>query len=188
MFFWIDLETTGLNEETCKIIEVACIATQGDFEPLDSINFIVNDAADIKDMLVPPLEMEPQAYELHKRSGLTKLLPDGKTTNGIGISLEQAEEELLAFMYRFEPRAKKSYLAGNSIHFDRKFLNKYMPSITEHLCSRHLDVSAIGLLFANLFAKDAEFREPSEHRALSDLERSIRQLKFYCNLIGFKYE
>lgn len=180
MFFWIDLETTGLDELSCSIIEVACIATTNDFKPIEAFETVVNDfvnASSINPSSVPIFE--PGVKAMHAKSGLLKKLPDGKTSNGSGLSLINAEEELLAFMYRFEPTPKRSYIAGNSVQFDRKFLHKYMPAVSNHLCSRHLDVSAIGLLMKALYGDIAEFKERRLHRSLEDLFRSIRELDFY---------
>lgn len=184
MFFWIDIETTGLDENKCSMLEVACIATTDNLKPIETFETVINDFAKqpISKLALPPV-FEPGVKSMHAKSGLLSKLPNGIDSNGVGLPLLEAEEELLAFMYRFEPRANRSYMAGNSVHFDRKFLNLYMPAVSSHMCHRHLDVSAIGILLTSIYGEAAEFKEPRPHRALQDLFRSIRQLEFYTKFL-----
>ena len=71
-------------------------------------------------------------------------------------------------------------LAGNSIHQDRKFIDREMPKVAERLHYRMLDVSAWKVYFEG--AKHKKFVKPEEHRAMSDIQGSIEELKYY---LGF---
>lgn len=167
VYVWLDLETTGLDEETCQIIEVAAIITTESFEPLEEYQSVINPGTS--------LAYHGAAFGFHKRSGLADEVANG-------IPLHEAEEDLLSLIMRYEPVKKRAYLSGNSVHFDRKFLNKYMPSVIEHLTHRHLDVSSVGVLMRAVFGKEeSEYRAPRPHRALQDLHRSISELKFYLD-------
>jgi len=58
------------------------------------------------------------------------------------ISLENAEQQVLQFVQ--EHTVKKSgILAGNTVHADKKFLDKYMPKFMDHLHYRIVDVSTV---------------------------------------------
>ncbi|CAB1316734.1 unnamed protein product [Coregonus sp. 'balchen'] len=58
------------------------------------------------------------------------------------ISLQQAEYEFLSFIRQHTPPGHCP-LAGNSVHADKKFLDKYMPQFMRHLHYRIIDVSTI---------------------------------------------
>ncbi|KAI2805736.1 Oligoribonuclease, mitochondrial [Blomia tropicalis] len=63
--------------------------------------------------------------------------------------------------------------------YDRKFLNKYCPKFVSNLHYRMVDVSAVKVL-VNMWYKDTSFyNKPTEHRALSDIQQSIDELKYY---------
>jgi oligoribonuclease len=167
VFVWLDLETTGLDVDNCQIIEAAAIITNERFEPLEEYHAVINPGG--------KLSYEEGAYGFHKRSGLVDEVSSGKP-------LRQVEEELLSLIMRYEPHKKRAYLAGNSVHFDRKFLTKFMPQVVNHLTHRHLDVSAVGVLMRAVFGKEeAEYRAPRPHRASDDLHRSLAELQFYLD-------
>lgn len=165
-FVWIDLETTGLDENHCQIIEVASIITDGSLNVLGTYETLVQPEV---------LTFEPGVIGMHKRSGLFD-----RISRGAGKNIKTAEQELMAFITQHEPHKRRAYFAGNSVHFDERFLRRYMPSITPHMCSRHLDVSAVGLAMRARFGKDtAEFKASRPHRAMEDLERALEELRFY---------
>lgn len=168
VFVWLDLETTGLDERHSQIIEVASIITDDQLNVLDKYETIVKPGA---------ITYEPGVIEMHKKSGLFS-----KVSHGAGKSLRVAEQELLAVIKKHEPRKRRAYLAGNTVHFDERFMRRYMPSIPDHLCSRHLDISAVGLAMRMRFGKKiAEFRAPRPHRAMDDLERALEEMQFYMD-------
>lgn len=58
------------------------------------------------------------------------------------MSLQQAEMELVSFVRQHAPRGSCP-LAGNTVHADKKFLDKYMPQFVDHLHYRIVDVSTV---------------------------------------------
>ena len=77
---------------------------------------------------------------------------------------------------------KTIYLAGNSIHQDRKFIEDEMPKLDEILHYRMLDVSAWKVYFENALGK--KFLKPENHRALDDIRGSIEELKWYLKTLS----
>lgn len=75
-------------------------------------------------------------YPSDTKSGLTAAVRASK------ISLSQAEQTFLDFVKEHAP-PKQCPLAGNSVHADKKFLDKYMPQFMDHLHYRIVDVSTI---------------------------------------------
>jgi oligoribonuclease len=166
---WIDLEMTGLDPEKDRILEVAAIATSWDLEPIKTYEGIVKVSSRIikKRMVGEFWEKNPESYQ--------SLV--SQNTNGRPV--KTIEQELLNFLD--ENFGEEVYLAGNSIHQDRKFIDREMPKLAKRLHYRMLDVSAWKIYFENALNK--KFVKPEAHRALSDIEGSIDELKYYLGMI-----
>ena len=76
------------------------------------------------------------SFSSDTKSGLTAAVRASQ------ISLSQAEQTFLQFVKEHTP-PKQCPLAGNSVHADKKFLDKYMPLFMNHLHYRIVDVSTI---------------------------------------------
>ena len=170
---WVDLEMTGLDPEEDRIIEIACIITDGELNILATGPDIV--------IHQPQTVMESMGdwcKEHHGKSGLTKAVGESTT------SLQEAEDTVLAFVQKHTEKGKHP-LAGNSIHTDKNFLEKYMPKLIEHLHYRMVDVSTVKELcrrwFPFEYSKSPEKKE--QHRALEDIRESIEELKYYRTAI-----
>lgn len=112
------------------------------------------------------------------QSGLTKAVKEST------ITLQQAEYEFLSFVRQQTPPGLCP-LAGNSVHADKKFLDKYMPQFMKHLHYRIIDVSTVKELCRRWYPEDYEFapKKAASHRALDDISESIKELQFYRNNI-----
>ena len=111
---------------------------------------------------------------MHETSGLITEIPDG-------VSLQDAQEQTLAYIKRFVPLERKAPLAGNTIGTDRMFLAKYMPDVDQWLHYRNVDVSSIKELSRRWYPR-VFFQAPAKdggHRALADILESIRELRYY---------
>ena len=100
--------------------------------------------------------------------------------NADGEDPEKVEEELLGFIEK--NFGETVYLAGNSIHQDRKFIEREWPRLNAKLHYRMLDVSAWKIYFEN--ALHRSFTKPENHRALEDIRGSIEELKWYRKMIS----
>ncbi|XP_008576052.1 PREDICTED: oligoribonuclease, mitochondrial [Galeopterus variegatus] len=112
------------------------------------------------------------------QSGLTKAVKEST------ITLQQAEYEFLSFVRQQTPPGLCP-LAGNSVHADKKFLDKYMPQFMKHLHYRIIDVSTVKELCRRWYPEEYEFapKKAASHRALDDISESIKELQFYRNNI-----
>jgi len=166
---WIDCEMTGLNLETDALIEVAVLVTDADLN-------VLGDGVDV--IITPSQEALGQMSEvvttMHSTSGLLKELSSG-------MSMDEAEEQVLSYVTMYVPEAGKAPLAGNSVSMDRAFLTRDMPRLMSHLHYRNVDVSTIKELTRRWFPK-AFFAAPDKHgnhRALGDIKDSITELRYY---------
>ncbi len=166
---WIDLEMTGLDPKKDKILEVAAIATDM------KLNEIATYEAIIKvDEELMKSRMIGDFWE--KNSGSRDALI---AQNASGKPVSEVEKDLLDFLDK--NFGKEIYLAGNSIHQDRKFIENEMPELNRRLHYRMLDVSAWKIYFENALGK--KFIKPENHRALDDINGSIEELKWYLTFL-----
>nr|XP_006642281.2 PREDICTED: oligoribonuclease, mitochondrial [Lepisosteus oculatus] len=166
---WVDLEMTGLDIEKDQIIEMACIITDSELNiVVEGPNLIISQPDELLD------SMSDWCKEHHGQSGLTQAVRDSK------ISLQQAEYEFLSFVRQHTPPGQCP-LAGNSVHADKKFLDKHMPQFMRHLHYRIIDVSTIKELCRRWFPEEYKLapKKKASHRALDDIQESIKELQFY---------
>ena len=166
---WIDLEMTGLDPTKDKICEVAAIATDMELNEIARFEAIVKVDKKLMDE-----RMVGEFWEKNSKSRDAL-----KAQNEKGQSIEIVERELLSFIdQNFD---KEIYLAGNSIHQDRKFIEREMPELNKRLHYRMLDVSAWKIYFENALNK--KFTKPDNHRALDDINGSIEEFKWYLTFM-----
>lgn len=166
---WIDLEMTGLEPEDHTIIEIACLVTDGNLGVKHiGPNLVIHHSEDVLE------NMNEWSKEQHAKSGLTERVRQSTT------SMEDAETEVLEFM-RKHTDSGFPQLAGNTVYTDMMFLRKYMPRVTEHLNYRLVDVSSVKELCKRWYPNDFRKRprKTMQHTALSDIEESLEELKWY---------
>jgi oligoribonuclease len=165
---WIDLEMTGLDTETDKIIEIATIVTDKHLNELaEGPVLAIGQSADVMD------GMDDWNTRQHGESGLTERVLSSDVT------ARQAELATLEFLSEWVD-AGVSPMAGNSICQDRRFLAREMPELERYFHYRNLDVSTLKIL-AQLWAPEVAsgFSKESDHRALADIRDSIAELGWY---------
>lgn len=170
LLVWIDLEMSGLDVSREHILEIATIVTDADLR-------IVGEGPDLvihQDEAVLAA-MDAWNTEHHGASGLTARVRSST------IGTDEAAAQTLAFLLAVGVGPRTAPLAGNSIHQDRLFLAKYMPSLEKHLHYRNVDVSTIKELVRRWMPATYAERptKKSTHRALDDIKESIEELRFY---------
>ncbi len=110
--------------------------------------------------------------DMHAASGLTEEVLASTVT------LQEAEERVLAYVKECVPEPKKAPLCGNSIATDRGFLTRDMPELDDWLHYRMVDVSSIKELARRWYPR-VYFNAPKKgggHRALADILESVQEL------------
>ena len=166
---WVDLEMTGLEPDKDKILEVAAIATDMQLNEIATYEAVVK----VDDKLIKS-RMVGDFWEKNSKSR-----DDLMAQNKDGKPVAEVEKELIDFIDKYF--GKMIYLAGNSIHQDRKFIEREMPELDKKLHYRMLDVSAWKIYFENALNK--KFTKPENHRALDDINGSIEELKWYLTFL-----
>lgn len=167
MLIWIDIETTGLDVASCKLLEIATVITDNQLTVLDQTKDVISTAVVARGMA------DPYVQGMHDRNGLWVEAQKSQT------SLAWAEEQALQLVRRYT-EAKHAPLCGSTVSFDRLFLKEYMPALEAHFSHRHVDVSSLSELVQRWFP-DVYSKRPrgDAHRAMPDILQSIELAKFY---------
>ncbi|TQF72901.1 oligoribonuclease [Pseudoalteromonas luteoviolacea] len=165
---WLDLEMTGLEPKTDKILEIATVITDVDLNVLAEGPVIaIHQSDELLD------NMDEWCTNQHGRSGLTARCKASTFDEAYAV------KETLDFLKQWVPPGK-SPMCGNSIGQDRRFLHKYMPELEAYFHYRNLDVSTIKEL-ARRWRPELlkDIQKKSSHLALDDIKDSIMELKVY---------
>ena len=165
---WIDCEMTGLDPERERFLEIAVIVTGPDLTPrIEGPVLVIHQSDELLD------KMDAWNKGTHGRSGLIDKV------RASTLSEAQAEQQLLAFIQKYVPKAS-SPLCGNTISQDRRFLVKYMPKLEAWLHYRNLDVSTLKELAKRWKPQVySGFKKQQKHTALADVHESIDELIHY---------
>lgn len=165
---WVDMEMTGLEPDTDRIIEVAVVVTDMHLNLLaEGPVFAIHQSDETLG------KMDAWNKGTHGRSGLIERVKASTVTE------QQAEAELIAFLKQYVP-AGKSPMCGNTIGQDRRFLAKYMPKLEAFFHYRNVDVSTFKEL-AKRWQPEvcSAFKKHQKHTALADVHESIDELEHY---------
>lgn len=167
---WIDLEMTGLDPNKDRILEVACVLTDGDLNIIANFgNLVIHQPDWVLE------SMNEWCLYTHGKTGLTQ------GSKNSTMTIKYAERLLVRFLKRNGVEPVSACLAGNSIHTDRCFIRKYMKKLDDFLHYRMIDVSSCGEL-CKYWNKDVYKMRPRKeflHRGTSDILESIEELKYY---------
>jgi oligoribonuclease len=166
---WIDCEMTGLSLEKDALVEIAVLVTDSELN-------VIGEGIDLVIKATPEqlAGMNEFVTQMHTDSGLIAEIPEG-------ITVEAAEDAILAYLESAGTLPGKSPLAGNSVSVDRNFIARDMSRLNEYLHYRTVDVSSIKELARRWYPK-IYFAAPAKtgnHRALGDIQDSIEELKYY---------
>ncbi|MEM7402970.1 MAG: oligoribonuclease [Myxococcota bacterium] len=164
---WIDLEMTGLDENSCAIIQAAMVITDCQLNELSCCDMIIWQPPRVLE------EMPPFVRDMHTKNGLLPQVQASKT------SVSEAQQKLMTLLTQ-HVAYRKGILVGNSVYMDRRFLRRYMPSLESYLHYRQLDVSSIHTVCQSWYGDAGRPpKPPSTHNALDDIRACIDELRFY---------
>ena len=172
MLVWMDLEMTGLNPESDRIIEIASVITDQKLNIIDKgISIAINQPKHVLD------SMDIWNVFQHEKSGLIERVKNSS------YSEKEAEEIIKNFIRKYT-KTNCSPICGNTVDQDRYFLKKYMPNLESFFHYRNLDVSTIKILMKIWPNRASEgIKKKEKHLALEDIYDSISELKYYKNYV-----
>jgi oligoribonuclease len=165
---WVDMEMTGLEPDTDRIIEVAVVVTDMHLNILaEGPVFAIHQSDETLD------KMDAWNKGTHGRSGLIERVKAST------VSEADAETALIAFLKNFVPSGK-SPMCGNTICQDRRFMARTMPKLEAFFHYRNLDVSTLKELCKRWKPEIVGgFKKHQKHTALADIIESVEELRYY---------
>ena len=165
---WVDMEMSGLNPDSDRVLEVAVVVTGPELDVIEEGPVVVvRQSARVLD------GMDRWNTATHSRSGLIEKV------RASALDEEQSSDRLIEFLQWLVPRGK-SPMCGNSICQDRRFMARWMPRLEAFFHYRNVDVSTLKELARRWYPEvSRSFEKKSRHEALADIYESIDELKHY---------
>ncbi|EDP45633.1 hypothetical protein MGL_0622 [Malassezia globosa CBS 7966] len=157
---WIDCEMTGLDPNNDRLLEIACIVTDGQLRPVDEgVSYVIRTQPHVLQ------DMDEWCTTTHTNTGLIDACLDAKMSH----MHQDVRAAVLAYVLDRIPEARIACLAGSSVHADKAFLVNEMPELIKHLHYRIVDVSTIKELVRRWYGtkyEPARRNEGTAHRCV----------------------
>jgi len=165
---WLDMEMTGLNPDTDRVIEIAIVITDSRLVTVvEAPVLVVRQSDAVLDA------MDDWNKGTHARSGLIDKVKASE------LAEADAERSMLDFLAQYVP-IRISPMCGNSICQDRRFLARWMPKLEAYFHYRNLDVSTLKELVRRWKPELTRgVVKNGKHEALADIYESIEEMKYY---------
>ena len=165
---WLDMEMTGLNPDTDRIIEIAVVVTDSQLVTVAEAPVLV-----VRQTDAALDAMDNWNKGTHGRSGLIEKV------KASALAEADAERSMLDFLAQHVP-TRASPMCGNSICQDRRFLARWMPELEAYFHYRNLDVSPLKELVRRWKPELTRgVVKNGKHEALADIYESIEEMKYY---------
>lgn len=165
---WIDMEMSGLNPDTDKVLEVAIVVTDTQLNVVAEAPVLVLHQ---DDAVLDAMDTWNKAA--HAKSGLIERVKASP------LSEADVENRMVEFLQQLVPPGA-SPMCGNSVHQDRRFMVPHLPRLEAYFHYRNLDVSTLKELARRWKPKVYDgFKKAGSHTAMADILESIEELKYY---------
>lgn len=165
---WVDMEMSGLNPDTDRVLEVAIVVTDTHLNTVAEAPVLVVHQAD-----AVLGTMDAWNTSTHGKSGLIERVRNS------ALAEADVENRLVDFLQQHVPSGV-SPMCGNSVHQDRRFMARHLPKLEAFFHYRNLDVSTLKELVRRWKPElAAGLTKHGKHEALADIYESIDELKYY---------
>ncbi len=169
---WVDLEMTGLEPQTDRIIEIATIVTDAELNILAEGPVLAIHQSD-----ETMAKMDEWNTTHHGQSGLTERVKNSHINESAAIA------QTIEFLQQYVGKGV-SPMCGNSICQDRRFMARWMPDLEEYFHYRNFDVSTLKELARRWYPEVmGGYQKKGAHLALDDIRESIEEMIYYRKTI-----
>lgn len=178
---WVDLETTGLDENVELPLEIGYVVTDADLNVIDENSWVLSQTLLINDL-------DERVFDMHSKNGLLAEVVKSSYTTAEVDRLLSIRMRNSSVWPNFPIGDEKPPLCGSSITFDRRWMAKWFPEFYEKIHYRSIDVSSIKELMMRWNPSEARVVRTGAHRSLPDLHDSITELKHYRDVLQWDKE
>lgn len=171
MFVFVDIETTGLDEDTCDILELGMAVVSDDLENVRARSWIIGPQKGLK---FYKQGIDDYVLQMHSKNGLFDAIDCGA-----GRDRHEVASAAVEFCLANAGPVEGILLAGSSVHFDRRFLRRWMPMLDGVFHYRNIDVSTITELVKIWHPKAVPGKRETDHRVLTDIQNTVELLRYY---------
>lgn len=168
---WIDVETTGTDGDSL-LLEVAMQST-------DMYGMIMDSGchAVIHHDTVPDSIMDDTVKDMHTKNGLLDEVVHA------GISSEEASHLFREYVDKSSRRFDVMYLAGYTVSFDRRMIQRMLPGTIDDMQHRMVDLTALNIIaehFLHDFYKNADGKY-TDHRSPHCIQMEMDRYRYYIS-------
>lgn len=196
-YLFLDLETSGLEPELDRIVEIGWLFAE---QKLDRITKTQHTPVKPVGSALSRIYGNDVVYAMHSSTGLLNELLSNADLPLLATVEDRIVEEIehieaayeeflstLSFEERMNSEKMEFQLGGKNVHFDKSFVDRYMPRLAKKLSHRTFDESTVKSIFD---AIDIQFdivsaymhgdgdQEFTRHRAGYDVEVSYVSCQF----------
>lgn len=177
MIVFLDIETTGLSPRNDLILEVAGAAVDATLTPVAGFASVIHRPHG--DTIA---RCDDFVKQMHTGNGLFRECDAADPQERGLVAVTDALVAWLDALTPHTPGRPAHTLAGDSVHFDRSFLQESMPRVADRFSHRLLDVSAFRVAreVLGLPGFDAG---PVAHRAQADVMASIAKARWHLSRV-----
>lgn len=174
LLLWLDLETTGLDPDNDHVLQVAYGITDTELRGITPVvDRLIRPTADTWALI----QSSQFIQDMHGRTGLLDRLTDDSQPK---VLIEDAEDDILRSLNSVQEAtgAGMVTLAGASVHFDKGFLNNWMPRLNDKISHRIFDTTTLQVFFRNV-GYEHGVQNVNQHDAIHDVLYCIEVAREY---------
>lgn len=175
---WVDCEMTGLDVDACRLLEIAVVVTDGSLDQVvDGPEFIIHQPVNV---LNDMNEWCKGQFGWRSELDFDKDNLASESLNST-VTETDVDDKLVLFLESLKIEPGTAVITGNTVHMDKRFLDKYLPKFSAYLHYRLIDVSTVKEL-ARRWNPHVCYKAPRKktcHRAKEDIQESLAELKYY---------
>ncbi len=194
-YMFVDLETSGLDPELDRIVEIAWTFTDRKLRRMSSTT---HTPVQPVGAALSRIYENDVVREMHRGTGLLDELEKGNLPLLAGVEdsilaeLDTIEEHYQAFVNTLTPEQQldpvctpsmEFHLAGKNVHFDRAFIDRHMPRLSKRLSHRMFDETSVKAMLETLeigigLVAAENVGGLTRHRAAFDVEVTLATMQF----------